>query len=183
MDNIIHDLKTQRQGVSGGLPGAYKIIPIAFYAGVVFSLALSLFFYLSIREYKSKKLQWEMQTSQAKSAQNKFLTSHQEIVDLTEKAQGLAGWLEGARPLQPVTTAIGRSMSEDSTIAELAFDRNPEIPAHTFMQLKINGGGTDQIESTLASINALNYQTYSAQQVKATNATDFQATLIYSDRK
>lgn len=183
MENIIHDLKTQRQGVSGGLPGLYKLIPIAFYVGVVLSLVLSMFFYLSIREYKVKKIRWEQQLSQAKAAETKYVTSHKEIMAITEKAEGLAAWLEGARPLQPVTTAIGRSMGPNSTIAELEFNRNPEIPAHTFMNLKINGGGTDQIESTLASINALNYQTYSAQQVKATNATDFQATLIYSERK
>lgn len=183
MENIIHDLKTQRQGVSGGLPAAYKLIPIAFYVGVALSLVLSLYFYLSIREYKVKKITWEHQLSQSKSAEGKFTTSHKEILSITEKAEGLAAWLEGARPLQPVTTAIGRSMGPNSTIAELDFNRNPEIPAHTFMNLKINGGGTDQIESTLASINALNYQTYSAQQVKGANTTDFQATLIYSDRK
>ena len=183
MDNIIHDLKTQRQGVSGGLPGAYKLIPIAFYAGVALSLVLSLFFYLSIREYKAKKIRWDMQFTQSSAAKSKFEASHNEITAITEKAQGLATWLEGARPLQPVTTAIGRSMGPNATIAELAFERNPEIPAHTFLNLKVNGGGTDQIEQTLASINALNYQTYSAQQVKATNAIDFQATLIYSDRK
>ena len=183
MDNIIHDLKTQRQGASGGLPGIYKVIPIAFYLGLLLSVLLSLFFYMSIRAYKDSKIAWETKKAAANAAETKSLASHTEIVNITRNAEGLAAWLEGARPLQPVTAAIGRSMKTNSTIAELAFDRNPEIPAHTFMQLKINGGGTDQIESTLTSINALNYQTYSAQQVKARNATDFQATLIYSDRK
>lgn len=183
MDNVIHDLKTQRQGASGGLPGIYKVIPIAFYLGLVLSVLLSLFFYMSIRAHKDSKIAWESKTAAAKAAESKSLVSHSEIVNISRNAEGLAAWLEGARPLQPVTAAIGRSMKTNSTIAELAFDRNPEIPAHTFMQLKINGGGSDQIESTLTSINALNYQTYSAQQVKARNATDFQATLIYSDRK
>ena len=183
MEGVIHDLKTQRQGITGGLPGIYKIIPIAFYAGLVLSLLLSLYFYLSIRAYKDSKGKWEARLSVAKAEQARFTKSHQEIVNIAGKAEGLAEWLEGARPLQPVTTAIGRSMSANSTIAELSFDRSPEIPANTFMQLKINGGGSDQIESTLASINALNYQTYSEQQVKARNATDFQATLIYTDRK
>ena len=183
MENVIHDLKTQRQGVSGGLPGIYKLIPIAFYLGLVLTLLLSLFFFMSIRSYKADKITWETKATNAKSAQSKFVTSHKEIVALAEKAEGLAKWLEGSRPLQPVTTAIGRSMNSDSTIAELSFVRNPEIPAHTFMQLKIDGGGRDQIESTLASINALNYQTYSANEVKTRDAVDFQATLIYADRK
>jgi hypothetical protein len=73
-------------------------------------------------------------------------------------------------------------MGKDSTVAELSLDRNPEIPAHTFLQLKIDGGGSEQIEHTLDSIYALSYQTYSAQQVKGRNSTDFQATLIHTDK-
>lgn len=183
MEIVIHDLKTNRKEVSGGLPAAYKIIPVAFYIALLSSLILSIFFYLSIRSYKNEQIIAETKLAQAKGEESKFTASHKEIVAITEKAEGIAKWLEGARPIQPVTTAIGRSMTENSTIAELAFTRNPEIPAHTFMQLKINGGGTDQIESTLASINSLNYQTYSAQKVTARNAVDFQATLIYTERK
>lgn len=182
MENVIHDLKTPRKGVSGGLPAAYKLIPITLYLGVVLSLVLSVVFYLSIRAYKNDKITWETRFNSATSEQTKFNNSYKAIVDITKKAEGLSLWLEGARPLQPVTTAIGRSMGPDSTIAELALNRNPEIPAHTFMQLKIDGGGTNQIESTLESINGLNYQTYSAQQVKARKSVDFQATLIFVDR-
>lgn len=59
-------------------------------------------------------------------------------------------------------------------------DRNPQMPAHMFITLKINHAGTEQLESTLDSLAAINYQTYSAQQVKAENAIDFQATLIWN---
>ncbi len=182
MEGVIHDLKTQRQGVTGGLPGAYRIVPIAFYACLVLSILLSLFFYLSIREYKDSKARWELNRNNAKAAEARFVKSHKEIVELSEKAQGIAKWLEGARPLQPLAVAIGRSMTPESSITELSLTQNPEIPAHTLMQLKISGGGSNQVESTLDSINALNFQTYSAQQIKARNATDFQATLIYADR-
>ena len=51
-----------------------------------------------------------------------------------------------------------------------------------YPELKIDGGGSEQIESTLDAIYALNYQTYSAQQVKGRNTTDFQGTLIHSDK-
>lgn len=180
---IIHDLKTQRQGVSGGLPSIYKLIPIAFYLGLVATILLSLFFFMGIRSHKADKITWESRAKAAKSSKAKLDSDYKEIVKIAEKAEGLAKWLEGSRPLQPVTTAIGRSMSSNSTIAELSFVRNPEIPANTLMQLKIDGGGTDQIESTLASINALNYQTYSSNNVKTRNAVDFQATLIYAERK
>lgn len=182
MENIIHDLKTQRQGVSGGLPAAYKLIPITFYLGLIVTLLASLFFYMGIRSHKTDKITWEGKLKTSKSAQTKFSNSHNEIVEIAEKADGLAKWLEGSRPLQPVTTAIGRSMGPSATISELSFDRSPEIPAHTFMQLKIDNGGSEQIESTLASINALSYLTYSANRVKAATAIDFQATLIYDEK-
>ena len=104
------------------------------------------------------------------------------MVGTAQKADGLAKWLEGSRPIQPVTVAIGRSMTKNSTIAELTLDRNPELPAHTNMQLKINGGGSEQIETTLDSITALNFQTYSANQTRGQNAIDFEATLIWNDK-
>lgn len=179
---IIHDLKEDRQNVSSGLPSALKIVPVAFYLGSVFSVLLSLFFYLSFKTYESTDRQLKQRLSEAETEKKGFENKEKEIINVTKNAEGLAKWLEGARPLQPVTAAIGRSMAKDSTIAELSLNRNPEIPAHTHMQLKINGGAGPQVESTLNSIYSLNYQTYSAQQVKGRNVTDFQATLIYSDR-
>ncbi len=179
---IIHDLKEDRQNVSSGLPIALKLVPFAFYAGSILAVLLTLFFYLSFKSYESSNRQLKQRLSQAEAEKAKHTQKEGDIINVVKNAEGLAQWLEGARPLQPVTAAIGRSMAKDSTISELQLKRNPEIPAHTFMQLKINGGGSQQIETTLNSIFALNYQTYSAQQVKGRNLTDFQATLIYSNR-
>ena len=83
MDNVIHDLKTQRQGASGGLPGIYKLIPIAFYLGLVLSVLLSLFFYTSIRAYKDSKITWETKAAAAKAAETKSLAAHEEIPEHT----------------------------------------------------------------------------------------------------
>ena len=182
MENVIHDLKTERQNVSEGLPPAYKLVPIAFYVVSVASVFLSLYFYLSKKAYESTEAVMQARLEEAQNQQSTFMTQQETVTEEARRAESIAKWLEGSRPLQPVTVAIGRSMSKDSTVAELALDRNPEIPAHTFLQLKIDGGGTEQIEETLTSIYALNYQTYSAQQVKGRDSTDFQATLIHSDR-
>lgn len=182
MENIIHDLKTERQNVSEGLPAGYKIVPIAFYMVSVLAVLLSLFFFLSKKAYESTEATMRDRASQAQTQQTGFHAQQTAISTESKKAEGIAQWLEGSRPLQPVTVVVGRSMGKDSTIAELSLDRNPEIPAHTFMQLKIDGGGSQQIETTLNAIYGLDYQTYSAQQVKGRNSTDFQATLIYSDR-
>lgn len=181
MHDIIHDLKTERQNVSAGLPSGYKLVPVAFYLVAVASVFLSLYFYLSKKAYEATESEMRDRISAAKTDEATTLSKQQTIVDEAKRAESFAKWLEGARPLQPVTVAVGRSMGKDSTVAELSLTRNPEIPAHTFMQLKIDGGGTTQIESTLDSIYALNYQTYSAQQVKGENSTDFQAILIHKD--
>ncbi|MCB1203170.1 MAG: hypothetical protein KDN18_02840 [Verrucomicrobiae bacterium] len=181
MHDLIHDLKTERQNVSAGLPSGYKLIPAAFYLATVASILLSLYFFLSKKAYESAEAEMQMRISTAKSEETTLVSNQQKIVDESKRAEAFAKWLDGARPLQPVTVVVARSMGKDSTIAGLSLNRNPEIPAHTFLQLKIDGGGSEQIETTLDSIYALEYQTYSAQQVKGRNSTDFQATLIHKD--
>jgi len=181
MSEVIHDLKTERQNVSAGLPAGYKFVPIAFYIVSAASLLLSLYFSLSKKAYEASEADLRFRASNAKTEEMKLLTNQQSLVDEAKRAEVFAKWLEGSRPLQPVTVVIARSMGKDSTIAGLSLNRNPEIPAHTFMQLKIDGGGSEQIETTLDSIYALDYQTYSAQQVKGRNSTDFQATLIHKE--
>ena len=181
MHDLIHDLKTERQNVSAGLPSGYKLIPAAFYLATVASILLSLYFFLSKKAYESAEAEIQLRISTAKSDETTLVSNQQKIVDESKRAEAFAKWLDGARPLQPVTVVVARSMGKDSTIAGLSLNRNPEIPAHTFLQLKIDGGGSEQIETTLDSIYALEYQTYSAQQVKGRNSTDFQATLIHKD--
>ncbi len=179
MQDLIHDLKTERQNVSAGLPSGYRLVPVAFYLVGAASILLSLYFYLSKKAYEATEAEMRIRVANAKTEEAGLLSSQQAIVDEAKRAEVFAKWLEGSHPLQPVTVAVGRSMGKDSTVAELSLNRNPEIPAHTFMQLKIDGGGSGQIETTLDSIYALEYETYSAQQVKGEKSTDFQATLIH----
>ncbi len=182
MEIIIHDLKNDRQNVSGGLPSILKLVPIAFYIGTVLSILLSLYFYFSFKAYKSSAEVMKNRATNATGETQRIQQQDLKIREISTRANQLAQWLEGSRPLQPITVAIARSMAKNSTIAELSLNRNPEIPAHTFMELKVNGGGSQQVQATLDSIYALNYQTYSAQEVKGKNAIDFQATLIYNEK-
>lgn len=179
MHELIHDLKTERQNVSAGLPSAYKLVPVSFYLVSAASLFLSLYFFLGKRTYEAIEDEMRQRIASAKAEEARHLAGQKTIVDESKRAESFAKWLEGARPLQPVAVAVGRSMGKDSTVSELSLTRNPEIPAHTMMELKIDGGGSSQIQTTLDSIYALDYQTYSAQQVKGDNSTDFQATLIH----
>lgn len=182
MDYVIHDIKTERQNVSEGLPAAYKAVPIAFFVVTATALLLSLYFYLGKNAYQITAQEMQHRLGEAEGLKFQHQATQQELAAESQRAEGIARWLEGSHPIQPVVVSIGRSMARDSTIAELALDRNPELPAHTLMQLKIDGAGSQQIEDTLSAIYQLNYQTYSAQQVKGRNSTDFQATLIYSRR-
>jgi hypothetical protein len=181
MENLIHDIKTERQNVSEGLPGAFRAVPIAFYFVTAASILLTLYFFLSKAAYQSREAEMAHRLSESQTEIAGYNSKQESIVSESRRAEGFAKWLEGSHPLQPVVAAIGRSMGKDSTIAELSLDRDPELPAHTFMQLKIDGGGSQQVESTLNEIYALDYLTYSAQQVKGRNSTDFQATLIYKE--
>lgn len=181
MSDPIHDIKTERQNVSAGLPAGYKLVPAAFYLASVASVFLSLWFFLSKKTYEATESDLQAQIAEKRAAEATSLADQQALVDEARRAESFAKWLDGARPLQPVAVVVARSMGKDSTIAGLSLQRNPEIPAHTFMQLKIDGGGSEQIETTLDSIYALDYQTYSAQQVKGRSSTDFQATLIHRD--
>jgi hypothetical protein len=182
MDYIIHDIKTERQNVSEGLPAALKAVPVAFYVACALSVLLSFYFYLGKKAYEATTQEMQHRAATAEAEQYQHQSAQQAIAAESQHAEAIARWLEASGPLQPVVVAIGRSMARDATIAELSLNRNPELPAHTLMQLKVDGAGSQQIESTLSEIYQLNYQTYSAQQVKARNATDFQATLIHTRR-
>ncbi|MDF1853744.1 MAG: hypothetical protein P1U85_23135 [Verrucomicrobiales bacterium] len=182
MNTIIHDIKTERANVSGGLPAGFKIVPVSFYLAAVATIFLSLYFFLSKNAYEENETTSQSQLSLAQSQKSQFISQQQGIVSDARRAEGFAKWLDGAHPLQPVIAAVGRSMGKDSTVAELSLDRNPEIPAHTFLQLKVDGAGSTQIDTTRSDIYALDYLTYSEQQVKGRNSIDFQATLIFNDK-
>lgn len=179
MTYLISDIKTERQNVSAGLPSIYKLVPVLFYLVASASLLLSLYFYLSKKTYEAKEAEHKERIAEAKSEEVNYVSQQKAIVEESKKAEVLAKWLEGSRPIQPVVVTIGRSMNKESTISEISLERNPEIPAHTFFQLKIDGGDTSQVQTALDSIYALNYETYSAQQTKEENSADFQATLIH----
>lgn len=179
MEIIVHDLKTDRPNMSGGLPGYFRLVPVGFYIASVLALVLNIYFFLSFRVYMASEEIWQGRAQQAKSVQTQLIAKQSSITRESEHAKKLATWLEGARPVQPIGVSIARSMGKDSTIAELDLQRNPQIPAHLFLTLKVNGGGSQQVSAILDALGSLSYQTYSAQQVKGPAAIDFQATLIY----
>lgn len=180
---IVHDLKTDRAGISGGLPSAYRLVPIAFYVCLVAALALNVIFYLSFRSHKAAEQRWSLVMTESQLQQTDLIGQQKTLLSEARRAEEIANWVEGARAVQPITVSVARSMGADATIASLNLTRNPEMPAHLFMSLKLNGTDASQLESTLDAITGLNYQTYSAQQTKGEDAVDFDATLIWNNAR
>ena len=183
MDFIVQDLKTDRPNISGGLPSVYRLIPLAFYAAIILGILLNFLFFNSFRAYQRAEKSWQNEIAESQSDQEAILSKQNQVNEETRASERIADWVEGSRPVQPISATITRSMSANATIAELDMQRNPQMPAHLFMTLKINNAGSEQLESTLDALGAIDYQTYSAQQVKADNAFDFQATLIWNKGK
>lgn len=179
MHFIVQDIKTDRPNISGGLPSIYRLVPIGFYATTVVAILFNLYLYTSYRAYQQEEKSWQLEIADAKSQQDSITAKQAQVVAEAQSAERIANWVEGSRAVQPIGSTISRSMQANATIAELNLDRNPQMPAHLFLSLKINNAGTEQLESTLDALAAIDYQTYSAQQVKAENALDFQATLIW----
>ncbi|MEO0415672.1 MAG: hypothetical protein AAF226_12050, partial [Verrucomicrobiota bacterium] len=90
MQTNFHDLKTERPNVSDGLPGYYRIVPIAFYVSLLAALALSLFFSLSIKRLKAEKDEHDQLLSSAKAEELQLVGKQRQIMDQTQKAEGLA---------------------------------------------------------------------------------------------
>ncbi|MBP6601598.1 MAG: hypothetical protein KA250_07335, partial [Verrucomicrobiales bacterium] len=80
MQTIIHDLKTERQNVSAGLPPSYKFIPVAFYLISAASIFLSLYFYLSKKAYEATNAVMQARISEAQTSEATQMSSQEDIV-------------------------------------------------------------------------------------------------------
>lgn len=180
MTFIVQDIKTDRPNISGGLPASYRMVPFVFYGAALMAIAMNLFLYTSLRNHQRDEKIWMSQVAEAESEKLAIEQRQNQIIEESHAAERIADWVEGSRPVQPLGATISRSMQATATIAELTLDRNPQMPAHLFMTLKLNHAGSEQLDSTLDSLAALDFQTYGANQVKTENALDFQATLIWN---
>ena len=176
---ITHDLKTDRVGISSGLPAILKFIPIAFYCSLFGAGASALWFQKKTTDYEAESGKWKMvlvtESATKAASDGEMAKINQEIV----LAQEVGKWAEGARPVQSLMLGIARSIKPGASIADIKMDRNPEIPSQLMMIMRLNGGGAEQLEDSHSAIEAANYRTYSAQQTKKEGSVDYQATLIW----
>lgn len=183
MEYVVHDLKSDRPNISGGLPGAYKLVPLAFYGGTILAILMNVFYFVSFRNHQQSEKSWQKEISRAQMEQTNLIQQQNALGEQAIAAGRIADWLEGARPVQPISVAVSRSMDAKATIAEFSLDRNPQMPAHLVMELKVNHAGSEQIETTREALTAIDYHIFSAQQVKADNAIDFKTKLMWNRRR
>lgn len=180
MDFIIHDLKADRPNISGGLPGIYRLVPLTFYGGALLALLMNVFYFLSFRNHQQSELRWQKEITDAQMEQTNIVNQQSALSTQTIAAGRIADWLDGARPVQPIATAVVRSMEAKATIADLTLERSARMPAHLVLDLKVNHAGSEQIEATLESLAAIDYQNFYTTHAMGENAIDFKATLIWN---
>ena len=184
---VCHDFKTERPDVGQPLPAVARVLPIAFYFATVASIVLTAFFYYRLRAASTSKAEW----LETEKQQTKLIADLEKVTSSVKaevkKAEEVVSWVEGTREVQKLCLTVTRSMAPESTIAELAIDRQKDNPAQIQIGLKLNGGGvrglqTQQIDETLKALEAVNYRSYSAQQNQAKGgALHYSATLIHQN--
>jgi len=177
--HLCHDLKTERPGLSGGMPGIFRIVPLLFYLAIIYGIAVNGYKVYRFQQLRVAISEHEARAEAENLQKNQITQKQQQMLDEINRAEEMAAWLNGARPVQPVVLSICRSFGANSSISQLSLERNPEIPEHTAFLIKINGDANRQLEGTIAALNELNYFPYSSQQVQGENALDYQATLVW----
>ncbi|MEM8954734.1 MAG: hypothetical protein AAGD22_11325 [Verrucomicrobiota bacterium] len=180
-DFICHDLKTDPPDVSQGLPSALKLVPILFYLVGVASIILGAWFAISMKTATESKKYWSGEISRLKRDNERLAAETADIEKQNGRAREVVEWMEGAQGVQPLSVAVTRSLAPSVTLSELSLTRNAEIPNQLYFTLKLDGAGPDQLEQTLTGIRAMNFQDYSAQQVKTDDLLDYKATLIWQN--
>ncbi|MEM7145506.1 MAG: hypothetical protein AAF591_10235 [Verrucomicrobiota bacterium] len=178
---ICHDLKTDPPDVSHGLPSAFRLVPVLFYIVAVASIVLGAWFSLGMRSATESKKHWTGEIARLKRENDRLAAETGDIEKRNGRATEVVEWMEGAQGVQPLSVAVTRSLAPSVTLSELSLTRNAEIPNQLYFTLKLDGAGPDQLEQTLTGIRAMNFQDYSAQQVKTDDLLDYKATLIWQN--
>jgi hypothetical protein len=107
---LCHDFKSPRTDNSRRLPSSMRIVPVLFYVVSLFSV------YSMIRDYQTMKSSGERKIAAEANRDSdaaKKTTLSTELTDLKSQkdlGEQVAKWVEGTRPLQPISVSIARSI-------------------------------------------------------------------------
>jgi hypothetical protein len=179
---VLHDLKTERGDIAPPLPPYLRIVPIAFYLGVVACIALSATFAFQLIRARAELAQWQQRTAQAREQLTRVQADRTKLEASAKRAADFVSWIEGSRALQPLVVAIARSVDEKSSVPELAFDRDTENPTQIKLSLKLLTNDARQLDRTLEAVEHADFRPYSARQTQSKGLIDYQATLLWQSR-
>lgn len=182
-DLLAPDLKTERGNLSDGLPSYYRVVPILFYATVLGSIALLVFFSMETRKLAAERDREMDRQSDQLMVTDEIQSQRFEIEQENVRAEAVAKWIETAQGLQPLVTALARSTDVDSSIDTLSLKRNPEILSQIFLVLRINGDVQEQIDASKEAVRQQNYRSFGAKQTQGDGILDYDSTLIWNGKE
>jgi hypothetical protein len=178
-DYLCHDFKSPRADASRRLPNSFRFIPIAFYLSVVAGIYIVTVDILSLRQAEQDRVSAEQLRIEHEETKEK-LDSEKLMVDIERaKAEIVAKWVEGTRVLQPICVEAARAIRGEVRIAELALDRNAELPAQIDISMRLTGADSTHISSVENAFGKLNYRPYSPQQARTQDMIDYRSTLVF----
>jgi hypothetical protein len=179
----IDDFKTERKDLLPPLPTIFRLVPLLFYLSIVFFAVVGSAGVWHSRMAEDRRLSLLSETSslQAEIAQTK--AARVALDDQVLEAMDLENWVLGSMPLQPLVVEIIRSIGENSSIANLSLERDPETPSQLKLALTLRTDSDAQLDATLNAIRKLNYIDLSPTQSMVQGNLEYRATLLRDDRK
>lgn len=181
-EKILHDLKSERDGITKPLPRILILVPIALFLSVGAAVFLNISFLIKKKESEELSAQWKLK-AESEYSEKAFTEKQIDLIkNQDRKAEEIIKWINGSKQIQPLALCIARSMGQKSSIEELLLYRDDKNPHQVRIELKFINGGQKQLDVTLSAINSIGYRAYSANQNLAQGGkVDYQATLIWQD--
>ncbi len=178
-DTFSHDLKTERPGLTGGLPSSYRVVPLLFYLTLVGAFGLSVFYYLEHRRLADEQDRWTAYTADQNARKSQLRREISDVEIENKRAGQVVEWVDTAQGVQPLAVAIAKSVDIGATIDTLHLERDPEIPAQIHLTLKLNGDVHEQLDATMQAVRMQRYRSFSAEQTQKENLLDYSCRLIW----
>jgi len=178
-DYLCHDFKSPRADASRRLPSTFKFVPIAFYVSVLGGLYFVTMDVMSLRRSEKDRVTAEQVKTEYAETKEKY-DSEKLAIDIERaKAEVVAKWVEGTRVIQPICVEAARAIRGEVRIAELALDRNAELPAQIDLSMRLTGADSSHVSEVETAFGKLNYQPYSPQQARTAEMIDYRSTLVF----
>jgi hypothetical protein len=181
-DYICHDFKTPRSDTSKRLPDTFKAVPLLFYLSLVGATYFMTMDWMAYKSAQQMKIDAEGRKAELDEVVKKLNEEKTALDGETSKAELLAKWMEGARNVQPITTAIARAIPPEVRLSDLSLERSEQVPANLSLSLRINGGSASEVSLIETGLSRLQYRSFSPQQSKTEEVIEYRSTLVRQEQ-